>query len=97
MVAGELNRRRASLTKISRRFGDEVARIVHGCTGSDVLPKPPWKTRQASACCSSWQRVGSILLVSAADKHHNARAILADPSGRETKTPSGESCSSYFA
>ena len=36
----------ATRQQIRRRFGEEVAKIVDGCTDSDVLPKPPWKFRK---------------------------------------------------
>jgi (p)ppGpp synthase/HD superfamily hydrolase len=60
------------------RFGENVADIVDGCTDADITPKPEWKIRKkayvADIACAS----RSVRLVSAADKLHNARAILAD-------------------
>ena len=61
-----------------RRFGEEVAKIVDGCTDSAVLPKPPWKFRKQEHIGHLGGASPSILPVSAADKLHNARAILAD-------------------
>ena len=34
--------------EIGRRFGEEVARIVDGCTDTDETPKPPWRKRKES-------------------------------------------------
>jgi len=68
----------ATRQQIRRRFGEEVAKIVDGCTDSDVLPKPPWKFRKQEHIGHLGGASPSILPVSAADKLHNARAILAD-------------------
>jgi len=68
----------ATRQQIRRRFGDEVTKIVDGCTDSDVLPKPPWKSRKQAHIAHLGVASRSISLVSAADKLHNARAILAD-------------------
>ncbi len=64
--------------QIRERFGDQVVAIVNACTDAEVTPKPPWRQRKESyiahlACTDERAR-----LVSAADKLHNARAILAD-------------------
>src|SRR5690349_6983375 len=60
------------------RFGQGVLEIVEGCTDADVSPKPAWRVRK-EACISRVATKGpSIVLVSAADKLHNASAILAD-------------------
>src|SRR5580692_11119620 len=34
------------LREVRRRFGDRVAKIVDGCTDSDIEPKPPWRERK---------------------------------------------------
>ena len=68
----------ATRQQIRRRFGDEVTKIVDGCTDSDVLPKPPWKSRKRVHIAHLGGASRSILLVSAADKLDNARAIVAD-------------------
>lgn len=61
------------------RFGERVLHIVEGCTDADVLPKPPWRVRKESYIAHlDSESDASIVLVSAADKLHNARAILAD-------------------
>jgi GTP pyrophosphokinase len=68
----------ATREAIRTRFGENVAAIVDGCTDADMIPKPPWRKRKedyvAHIPCAS----RSVRLVSAADKLHNARAILAD-------------------
>ncbi|MEB3335861.1 MAG: HD domain-containing protein [Leptolyngbyaceae bacterium] len=66
------------LTEIRDRFGDQVAAIVAGCTDTDVVPKPPWKERKEAYINHIIDASPSVRLVSAADKLHNARSILAD-------------------
>lgn len=63
---------------LRREFGDNVARIVEGCTDTDTLPKPPWRARKEAYIAHLASADASILLVSSCDKLHNARAILAD-------------------
>jgi GTP pyrophosphokinase len=68
-----------TLNAISVLFGPKVATIVDGCTDSDTQPKPPWKKRKLEYLTHLKRtRNKSIRLVSAADKLHNSRAILAD-------------------
>ncbi len=63
---------------IATRFGARVAGIVRACTDADTLPKPPWRARK-EAYVAHLETVGrDVLLVSAADKLHNARAIVTD-------------------
>ena len=64
--------------EIRARFGDRVAAIVDGCTDADTQPKPPWRQRKEAFVESIPTASPSVLLVSAADKLHNARSILAD-------------------
>ncbi len=64
--------------EIRRRFGDKVAEIVDGCTDTDVIPKPPWRGRKEAYIAHLSKAAPPVLLVSAADKLHNARAILSD-------------------
>jgi GTP pyrophosphokinase len=64
--------------EIHRRFGERVVEIVDGCTDTDVTPKPPWRRRKEAYLAHLRNAPASVLLVSAADKLHNARAILAD-------------------
>jgi GTP pyrophosphokinase len=67
-----------TLEEIRRRFGGNVAEIVYGCTDAEITPKPPWRTRKEAYLAHIRESSPSVRLVSAADKLHNARAILAD-------------------
>jgi GTP pyrophosphokinase len=67
-----------TLDLIRAEFGDEVARIVEGCSDSDQIPKPPWKKRKAEYLEKLSTADDTILLVSLADKLHNARSLLLD-------------------
>jgi GTP pyrophosphokinase len=69
---------RDTLEEIRRRFGDHVAHIVEGCTDTDTIPKPPWRERKERYIAHLRSAPPEVLRVSAADKVHNARAILAD-------------------
>jgi len=72
----------ATQALIRREFGERVARIVLGCSDAVAVPgrpKPPWRDRKTAYI----QRLGretdpDVPLVSACDKLHNARSILAD-------------------
>lgn len=64
------------LRDIERKFGKAVARIVNGCTDSVTMQKPPWKERKEKYIAHLQKASRSTRLVSAADKLHNARAIL---------------------
>src|SRR5580704_9268716 len=66
------------LREIRRKFGALVARIVEGCTDSDVEPKPPWLERKTEYLRHLRHAGASVRLVSAADKVHNARETLED-------------------
>lgn len=69
---------RATVPDVRRLFGPEVAAIVRACSDTEVLPKPPWLARK-QRYIRHLQRVhDDVLLVSLADKVHNARSILAD-------------------
>jgi (p)ppGpp synthase/HD superfamily hydrolase len=64
-----------------RAFGDDVYGIVLG--GTDGTPsrkgkKAPWRERKEAYVAALGHEPRSVLLVSAADKLHNARAIMAD-------------------
>jgi len=63
--------------EIRRRFGDEVVAIVDGCSDTDQVPKPPWQARKETYLAGLGHESASVRLVSAADKLHNARDILA--------------------
>ncbi|MDZ4872794.1 MAG: hypothetical protein CLLPBCKN_002190 [Chroococcidiopsis cubana SAG 39.79] len=68
----------ATREEIRRRFGDTVTAIVDGCTDVETIPKPPWRQRKEAYIATIPQASPSIILVSAADKLHNARSILKD-------------------
>lgn len=63
---------------ITRLFGQSVAEIVDGCTDTEVAPKPPWRARKEAYVGHVRSAAPSVRLVSAADKLHNARSVLAD-------------------
>jgi GTP pyrophosphokinase len=63
---------------IQDRFGALVLKIVEACTDADVQPKPPWKERKVDYLEHLATADASVLLVSCADKVHNARSILQD-------------------
>jgi (p)ppGpp synthase/HD superfamily hydrolase len=63
---------------IAERFGPRVARIVRACTDADTMPKPPWRARKEAYLRHLETADEDALLVSAADKLHNARAIASD-------------------
>ena len=66
------------LEEIRQRFGDRVANIVEGCTDAYTIPKPPWKQRKLDYLEVLRRADEDVRLVSAADKLHNVRSILAD-------------------
>jgi (p)ppGpp synthase/HD superfamily hydrolase len=66
------------LEDIRVRYGDEVAEIVDGCTDTYEDPKPEWRPRKEAYVVHVAEAPPSVRLVSAADKLHNARSILAD-------------------
>ncbi len=59
-------------------FGPEVLRIVEACTDADTHPKPPWRERKEAYFVHLATEDRGVLLVSASDKLHNARAIVSD-------------------
>ncbi len=63
---------------IRERFGPRVADVVLGCTDADTLPKPPWRERKQAYISHLEEAAEDVLLVSLADKVHNARAICTD-------------------
>jgi (p)ppGpp synthase/HD superfamily hydrolase len=67
-----------TLAEIRQKFGDEVARIVEECSDTVVTPKPPWRERKESYINHLSEASDGALLVSVADKLHNALAILRD-------------------
>jgi (p)ppGpp synthase/HD superfamily hydrolase len=68
----------AMLKEVRQRFGKRVANIVDGCTDTDIDPKPPWRERKENYLQHLRKAGRDTRLVSAADKLHNVRSILAD-------------------
>jgi (p)ppGpp synthase/HD superfamily hydrolase len=66
------------LRDIQAKFGDAVAGIVDGCTDTYQTPKPPWMERKRTYLEHVKESDSSTRLVSASDKLHNTRAILAE-------------------
>jgi (p)ppGpp synthase/HD superfamily hydrolase len=69
---------RPRLADIESRFGSAVARIVEDCTDSWTSPKEPWLERKQAYIQHARELPVPSLRVSAADKVHNAYAILRD-------------------
>jgi (p)ppGpp synthase/HD superfamily hydrolase len=69
---------KATLAEIREKFGDEVASIVAECSDTVVTPKPPWRERKQNYVRHLSEASNSAVLVSLADKLHNAHAILRD-------------------
>lgn len=67
-----------TLAVIRQRFGDRAADIVADCTDSWEEPKPDWKPRKVAYVAALAKKPRASLLVSLADKTHNAEAICAD-------------------
>jgi (p)ppGpp synthase/HD superfamily hydrolase len=65
------------LKEIRRRFGKRVAHVVEGCTDTDLDPKPPWRERKEDYIAHLRTADADTRLVSAADKLHNVRSIVA--------------------
>lgn len=63
---------------IKAQFGPRVARVVRACSDTDVQPKPPWQARKEAYLAHLEEADADTLLVSCADKLHNARAIVTD-------------------
>jgi (p)ppGpp synthase/HD superfamily hydrolase len=68
----------ATLNEIRARYGEPVARIVADCTDAWTEPKPPWRARKEAYLAALPSKPSASLLVSLADKTHNARAIAGD-------------------
>ena len=69
---------RPVLDQVHQLFGERVANIVAGCTDAYTTPKPPWKARKLEYLDHLRTASEDIRLVSAADKLHNVRTILAE-------------------
>ena len=68
----------ATREEIRQRFGENVAVIVDGLTDTDQTPKPPWRERKETYLAHLREAAPSVLLVSLADKIHNAQSIVRD-------------------
>lgn len=71
----------ARLTEIAHQFGPRVAHIVRGCSDSILAvdqEKAPRHERKEAHIAKLKKSDADILLVTAADKTHNARAIASD-------------------
>jgi len=66
------------LREIRKKFGKRVAHIVEGCTDTFVEPKPDWIERKRGYLEEVKHADADTRLVSASDKLHNVRTILAD-------------------
>ncbi|MEZ5660444.1 MAG: HD domain-containing protein [Burkholderiaceae bacterium] len=67
------------MNEIRGQFGEHVLSVVMGCSDSDTsINKPPWRERKERYVGHIATAPRSVLLVSCADKCHNARSILAD-------------------
>jgi GTP pyrophosphokinase len=64
--------------RIRAAFGQRVHDLVLGLTDAVVTPKPPWRERKATYLAHLAHAHDDVLLVSACDKVHNARCIVAD-------------------
>jgi GTP pyrophosphokinase len=69
---------RERLNDIRARFGDTVAKIVEDCTDAWTEPKAPWAERKRQYTEHARTLEPASRRVSAADKVHNAYAILRD-------------------
>ena len=60
------------------QFGKVVLKIVEHCSDTEEETKPPWRKRKEDYIRAIAKKPKDALLVSCADKLHNARAILSD-------------------
>jgi len=63
---------------IDTRFGSRVLRIVMECSDSSDGQKAPWAERKRAYLAGIATKSADACLVTAADKLHNARCIVAD-------------------
>ena len=68
----------ATLAEIRDKFGTGVAAIVDECSDTFQTPKPPWRERKENYIRHLPGASDEAILVSLADKLHNARALLRD-------------------
>jgi (p)ppGpp synthase/HD superfamily hydrolase len=70
-----------SFEELSRRFGSRVAVVVRACSDAEPAPgtqKPPWRERKEAYLSHLASADADVLIVSRADKLHNARSIVLD-------------------
>ncbi len=67
-----------ALGEIGERFGVDVAAIVEGCSDTTAPGQEDWTLRKERYLAHLATAPPEVLLVSAADKLHNARSILGD-------------------
>jgi (p)ppGpp synthase/HD superfamily hydrolase len=70
--------RGVSLEQLRTRFGDTVASIVAEVTETSEHPKPPWRPRKEAYLAHLETASPGALVVSAADKLHNVRTMVAE-------------------
>jgi len=68
----------AAREQIRARFGERVTAIIDGCSDASGSPKLPWRGRKEAHLARLESAPRSVLLVTCADKLHNARALVAD-------------------
>jgi (p)ppGpp synthase/HD superfamily hydrolase len=66
------------LREVQRMFGARVVKIVEGCTDSFSDPKLPWIVRKEEYLRRLKHEDSETRLVSASDKLHNVRTVIAD-------------------
>jgi (p)ppGpp synthase/HD superfamily hydrolase len=64
--------------EIGARFGPKVLALVQACSDSEGRDKPDWRPRKEAYLAHLRTAPTNVRLISAADKLHNARAILED-------------------
>jgi (p)ppGpp synthase/HD superfamily hydrolase len=64
------------LADIRKKFGEPVAGMIDACTDSAEIPRKPWRERKELYLERITHATASVRLILAADKLHNARALL---------------------
>lgn len=64
--------------EFKRSFGENVLIMVEELTDTDQSPKPEWRERKETYLAHLQNASQEVLLISCADKLHNARSILID-------------------
>jgi len=71
-----------NLEQIRNKFGNKVHEIVRDCSDASIdregQEKPPWRERKESYILKIATKSREALIVSCADKLHNARSIMFD-------------------